>query len=321
MANRLLIATDEAGYGPKLGPMVICATAWVLPDVGEGALPELFAPLSEPHPCGDVTAVVNDSKAVFKPGSGLSTLHAVVSASQHWINDERRNLVDLLDECLDDEDRNAITGSPWLCKAGDACLLDSHETGDLRDHWAQTGVRLVDAKTRIITAREFNRACASGYNKADLLSESTLQLAKQLISRQELTPGIQNVDVFCDRHGGRRYYASVLQHVFADHQVQVVDETKSESSYCLNHDTEPNATFRFTVKGDSFAPVALSSIHAKYLRERCMECFNEFFADNHRGGELKPTAGYPVDAERFLAAVEPTIKRLRIDRDHLIRSR
>ena len=32
-----LIGTDEAGYGPNLGPLVISTTAWRLPDDGLGA--------------------------------------------------------------------------------------------------------------------------------------------------------------------------------------------------------------------------------------------------------------------------------------------
>ena len=50
----LLIATDEAGYGPKLGPLVIVATAWSIPgdDLETEALTERFAPLRTPRLCG-----------------------------------------------------------------------------------------------------------------------------------------------------------------------------------------------------------------------------------------------------------------------------
>ena len=32
MTGRILIGTDEAGYGPNLGPLTVAATAWSLPD-------------------------------------------------------------------------------------------------------------------------------------------------------------------------------------------------------------------------------------------------------------------------------------------------
>ena len=32
MTGRILIGTDEAGYGPNLGPLTVAATAWHLPD-------------------------------------------------------------------------------------------------------------------------------------------------------------------------------------------------------------------------------------------------------------------------------------------------
>ncbi len=31
MRNRVFIGTDEAGYGPNLGPLVITATSWQAP--------------------------------------------------------------------------------------------------------------------------------------------------------------------------------------------------------------------------------------------------------------------------------------------------
>ena len=127
------------------------------------------------------------------------------------------------------------------------------------------------------------------------------------------------VDVYCDRHGGRRYYAGVLQHVFSEHLAQVHAETAKESSYLLCGDG-PDVSVRFTVKGDRFSPVALASMHAKYLRERCMQAFNQYFADRHTGS-LKPTAGYPADADRFLADIAELVDHEKIKHEHLIRER
>ena len=41
---------------------------------------------------------------------------------------------------------------------------------------------------------------------------------------------------------------------------------------------------------------------AKYLRERMMESFNAFWQSYFP--EIRPTAGYPMDAKRFRAEIE-----------------
>ena len=101
----------------------------------------------------------------------------------------------------------------------------------------------------------------------------------------------------------------------------MISESKRQSVYRIRHATT-NAVIRFTVKGDSFTPVAMSSIIAKYLRERLMQSFNAYFGEQHQGdAALKPTAGYPVDADRYLDEIAPIVKRLRIQESDLVRQR
>ncbi|MFK8115056.1 MAG: hypothetical protein AB8B91_22840 [Rubripirellula sp.] len=312
----LLIATDEAGYGPKLGPLVIAGSAWQIPSPSatDQEMVRLFAPLRQRQVCEGASVVVDDSKAVYSSTSGLDALHAVVSASHHWCGYKEPELKELLPR-LAAEDSAVISKTPWLAELGERPFLSRDSTAGLLSTWQETGIKLLDVRTRVITAQAFNDACERGGNKADLLSESTMGLAKELMELHSASSTI----VFCDRHGGRRYYGGILQHHFSDAQLQVVSEAKLESSYRLiSRDNEVEV--RFTVKGDSFTPVAFSSIHAKYLRERFMESFNQYFSQYH-AGELKPTAGYPVDADRFLAEVGQTLTKLKIGSRELVRSR
>ncbi|MGI9474240.1 MAG: hypothetical protein ACR2NZ_22050 [Rubripirellula sp.] len=313
----LLIATDEAGYGPKLGPLVIAGTAWRLkgrPD--RNSISALFAPLQEKQTCGELSVKVDDSKAVFKPTVGLAGLHAIVSASLNWCGCREANLRSLLATACDDSD--SIGRSPWLTlEDNDPGWLESTATENCVSHWKSLGLSLVGVRYRVITADAFNAACSAGGNKADLLSESTLQLVRKL--REEHQGSSDSVEVFCDRHGGRRYYAGVLQHCFPESMVQVISEEKHESSYRLC-ESSSETTVRFTVKGDSFTPVALSSLHAKYIRERLMGALNQYFAARS-STDFKPTAGYPVDADRFLDDIAPIIEKEGIDRSTLIRAR
>src|SRR4051794_9189715 len=76
IAMGYVIGTDEAGYGPNLGPLVISATVWELPD-GQGAadLDRLVAeciarelPPARRGAARDLAMlVIADSKLLYKP--------------------------------------------------------------------------------------------------------------------------------------------------------------------------------------------------------------------------------------------------------------
>ncbi|PAY19258.1 hypothetical protein CKO51_11610 [Rhodopirellula sp. SM50] len=324
----ILIATDEAGYGPKLGPLVVAASAWQVPvePAGPSDLQDAFSAVARPVMVDGRRIVVNDSKAVFKPQSvtqksgGYGKLECVTLAGARWcgLADERLDLVgDLLAH-----DRDSIGAAPWLA----GLLEQTIETGEanpLIAAWESGPARLVGLKTRVITAAAFNRSCRGGANKSDLLSQSTLELAKSLLDELAVAPDEQ-VAVYCDRHGGRRYYAGPLQATFDGTLVRVIAESKAESYYAVPYGGGPyrggEFTIRFTVKGDSFTPVAFSSMVAKYVREKAMESFNAYFADL-APQPLRPTAGYPVDADRFLKDIEAIVREQHIDLATLVRSR
>ena len=62
------------------------------------------------------------------------------------------------------------------------------------------------------------------------------------------------------------------------------------------------------MKGDGkHAPVALASVLAKTVRELFMESLNTWFAEQVPG--VRPTAGYPQDARRFLEDVASVLDR------------
>ena len=260
-------------------------------------------------------------KRSINPVDGLSRLHAIVCASHlsaghlrsgRLFGDVREMLGHVLHDDIGD-----VLATPWLGRPCPEPMLSSEETLAAVDQWKSGGCRLLGVKARAITAKRFNEFCELGLNKADLLSQSTLRLVRQTIESSSEA----EIRVYCDRHGGRRYYAGVIQHVFDDGHVQVVSESKAESVYQCQWRGKL-IRLAFTVKGDRFAPVAMASLHAKYIRERLMESFNAYFAEHHRGrSRLKPTAGYPLDANRFLDETTVLRKRLGIPDHDLIRVR
>ena len=63
---------------------------------------------------------------------------------------------------------------------------------------------------------------------------------------------------------------------------------------------------RFSKGADRFSfPVAAASILAKYTRELFMKNLNDYWCGRIDG--LKPTAGYPEDAKRFMYVVMPEL--------------
>ncbi|KAA1261429.1 hypothetical protein LF1_39770 [Rubripirellula obstinata] len=317
----LLIATDEAGYGPKLGPLVVAAVVGRI-ESGSVSLQKdevvaAFQPMINPVLIDGRKVRIDDSKSVYKSGAGLSGLHHVVSASHHWCGNRLNDVMDIIRHVAN-EDQQDIAAAPWLDRIEPQPLTPETETAAAINQWRSAGFDLIDVQARVITAKRFNQFCCDGQNKADLLTASTLGLVRDAISQDKQGDDIQ---VFCDRHGGRRYYADAIRSFFPEANTEAISETKLESVY---HGSvgDRQIRFAFTVKGDRFTPVALASMHAKYLRERFMGSLNAYFLSHHQGeNSPKPTAGYPVDADRFLEEISATITQEGIDHADLVRAR
>ncbi len=343
----LLIATDEAGYGPRLGPLVIAATAWRLkPDADwEDAARRLSEPVEIP-PLGKLC--VDDSKKLYRGGSAIAhgggstaRLDAIAAAAAAWIGAPRPDGDYRAWLCqLAPDDLEGLTRQPWFAPlavsqgaevASGEAFVDS-----LLNHWNGGRMRLVGIAARVIDAARFNRLLETKANKADLLSNLTCELALRLLQRhatQEDAAG--EVQIFSDRHGGRARYAGLLQHHCPESLLRVIAEGPRLSEYLLMAPdgeaglSQLSLRWRFTVGGDSYPPVAMSSIIAKSTRERLMRYFNDFFAaawnrktnPNPNRVQLKPTAGYAVDADRFLAQTAALRRQLSIPDERLIRAK
>ncbi len=323
--SHYLIATDEAGYGPKLGPLVVASTLWSIPTPVDESF-NGFDTLQQSVSIAGKRFSIGDSKKLFKPGvpGSIDTLRHATWSSLRASGFRGGELRDAL-PIIAAPDVAAIRDTPWLTHFNDSWLLGNDVViGDAIDAaWSRSEAKLVATRVRVVTASQFNAACGVGGNKADLLSRTTLgliaHLAEIAATMSPATP--RHLDVFCDRHGGRRFYAAVLQHTFPDSMIEVEFESARQSVYRLSRQDE-RLRIRFTVRGDSFIPVALASMVAKYLREVSMKSLNEYFATRMiPGTTLKPTAGYPADADRFLADIAPIIASEKIDRASLVRSR
>lgn len=329
-----LIATDEAGYGPKLGPLVIVATAWKIEEkmTPERAFANLQVPIFDER-CGWLR--IDDSKRVFKRChdpelENIPVLDEVCRSVSRWASlpDPLNQFADWL-KSISPIDHANLFATPWFVGLSDEARL-SQQTPALEadtkliEHWSAFGASLLAIQARVITASRFNEWIDRGNNKADLLTEATCQLALDLLSRT--TACASDVTIMSDRHGGRAYYGAALQHLCNGSTLRVLEEGKPSSRYHVSR-SSPNGSkqtidWSFTIGGDSFSPVALSSMIAKWIRERAMASFNRYFIERMPSGQpLRPTAGYPSDADRFLKDIANAGLRKAIADADLIRKR
>jgi len=320
--NQRLIATDEAGYGPQLGPLVIASTCWDLDGSEDPAA--LFAGIEEGFELPGLGRVrIGDSKKLFSPkkSGGLRGLEIAMLSVAALVSSKR---VDSLAKWLDlisPESSQTLAKTRWFANLNEAFPIDLDSPADMvpvRDavscYWQTEAVHLQAASATILPAAAFNTICDAVGNKATLLSEQTVAL----VMPQILQCDAARVEVFSDKHGGRAYYGGLLQHFFPDGQVAIELETRQVSSYRIELGSR-TIRWHFTAKGDSFAPVALASMVAKYTRERLMDVFNAYWQAQVPG--LRPTAGYPGDAGRFIGEIGEAITRQKLADHELVRSR
>lgn len=320
MSRRLLIGTDEAGYGPNLGPLTVTATAWEIPgDVEPASLWDEFSDIVTNAPLrGDRRLFVADSKAVYSSGDGLEDLEVAVLAFLRTLNCPVSTIdqlcqaisVDSFMRLYQEEAWNQTPGRALPCDASEDHILEWQQT--LNEAMTQKQVRLLGIRSRIMFPKEFNELVAESDSKGVVLSNATMSLVRELVNR--FGDDDPAVFVVCDKHGGRNRYDELIASHFDDQFVFRMEEGRERSRYRMGR-----VEFCFRTRAEELLPVALSSMVSKYLREVLMHQFNAFWASHVPG--LKPTQGYPVDAKRFREEIADTARALKVDDFQLWRSR
>lgn len=306
-----LIGTDEAGYGPNLGPLIVTVTVWRVPgDPSQADLYDLLRtgvspslPSKSRRGSGDASpddgprVTLADSKTLYKPPGGLAALELGLLTAL--------GLLDFQPTCcrevwqrLASNGHDALAAIPWhgdyrceLPVAADRADLD-RLIPRLQQVVADAGVNLLAVRSRAVFPERWNHLTEQHGTKGAVLSRLTLELLAEALTPLDDEP----VLVICDKHGGRNYYAAMLQQFVTDQPVQVYAETRPESRYRWGQPPrQVEAVFRS--KAERYLPAALASMASKYLRELAMRAFNQFWAQHVP--QLRPTAGYPLDAGRF----------------------
>jgi ribonuclease HII len=282
--RQIILGTDEAGYGPNLGPLVVSLTAWEA-DMNDLSL--LFEPLKKEG------IVIGDSKKLYHGGS-ITALETGLLVPLRVL---KKNLVPVA------SDEEAIDRLAATFQA----ILQQHQ------------VRLLDMQHRSVEPKKFNQLLDRFHSKGGLLSHVTLhliveQLAKLTHGGDHFLPTL----ILCDKHGGRNHYLDILTHFFPGEFIQTVQEGRERSVYRLTLEGR-RLEFRFLAKGETHLPIALASMLSKYHRELAMIQLNAFWKSHIP--DLRPTAGYPADAKRFKQQIVGIQEKLDIPEEELWRKR
>ncbi len=324
----VIIGIDEAGYGPTLGPLVITATAFDVAGSGSTSSPDLWHILKEAvsHPPGvkgqtDRRILIADSKKLYSAKKGLRRLEDGALAFQMCLGEKVSDLRGLLSSlyCYDER---LLRAYPWYHDKKLGLPLASntaditHKHAKLKDVLSFNGVRYLAARSAVISPYEFNREVARVGNKSLLLFNNCVNLIIDLWKKYP------ELEIFCDKHGGRDKYGAMLAKAFANSRVKTLSRDGKSSSCYEVRDGSGDRRMRISfLKGaeEAHLPVALASMYSKYVRELLLRLFNGFWQERLPG--LRPTAGYPEDARRFLRDISGLKTRLGISDEILVRDR
>lgn len=325
-----LIGTDEAGYGPNLGPLTVCGTIWQVPDVNV----ELYELLSS---CvtrdarrrrvisTDSTLTICDSKKIYSPSRSIAMLErsvlSVLVAVSGRIPSDSSELAEILGINFPNSANWSVDGTDQnTCQTTKISLPIEADKADIielaaifNNHCDDVGVTLSGFDCQCIEPADFNRLVEKFGNKAELLSATTLGIVHRLCSVRN-----QEWKVVCDKHGGRNKYSTMLNQYLTDQLVTVGSESRLVSQYSWQKE-QTKFEIEFRSKGESFLPTALASMVAKYTREVSMEIWNNFWVNKVPG--IRPTKGYPVDAVRFKKEIAAAQQELGIVDEKIWRSR
>ncbi len=318
----LVAGIDEAGYGPLLGPLVIGATLWRVPPsaVGADLWQRLEAAVCRAAGRSEARLPVGDSKQVFDRKRGISTLERTVlafarAAGLHW-----ETLGDLLQQ-LGFAPQTAARAFPWYRDLTSPLPVDRARSAfegaaqKLAGLMTERGVACCGLSAQVVTEDLFNHRVAHTRNKAAVLLEAVLRLIAWAAERC----GDQDLHVLVDRLGGRADYRALLMRAFPGRHVHVLEVGEQLSRYRLaSQENDWHISFEVDADGKHL-PVALASMLAKYVRELLMDRFNAFW----RGlsPQLRATAGYYTDAQRFLADIGPLVPQAGVPLERFVRAR
>jgi len=334
----VIVGIDEAGYGPMLGPLCIGMAAIRIGGWQEGdAAPDVWERLSKaicrrPRDKQGRLAI-DDSKTLKLPAGGkrhqLTHLErsvlAWLAAAGKPVRDDAE-LLEVLGTSFEPHPWYARGGSDKAAAGRPLPLDESNGTYKfaanlLAATFAAAGVEPLDLRCVAVCETKYNEIFARSGKPATTEIGLLSHMRTAWVKWGHTGKGVATMRLVCDAQSGRIDYSGLLARFAAlsgvgSASAEVIDQQAGDSRYRLSGigpDGLPRAALlSFQTEGDArHLPIALASMTAKLVRELAMLRFNDFWLARaaHETGErnIKPTAGYWQDAQRFLAEIRPVL--------------
>jgi hypothetical protein len=303
----LLAGVDEAGYGPRLGPLCVGFAAVEV---------DRFDPLDPPNLWAALRPTVGRArarKATVQVDDSKRLKRATDRPFEPHERSCRAHLGLLGIETATDVEALARLGceAPAGSLGAMALLLDSASAAiainALRRRTSAAGVGMAHLAVDAIGAARFNDAWRRTRSKGRIELEVIAPRLRWVWERAG-----EGALVTLDRLGGRTRYGDVLRETLPEAE-EVLEIVRSPSR--IVHRVRGGGRemhVEVLVGGDGKRyPTALASIAAKWSRELVMARFNRAFSD--LCPELKPTAGYGTDATRWICEARERLGREIVD--------
>lgn len=309
-----LAGMDESGYGPVLGPLIVSAVIFEVPESfnRRNKKANLWRTLSTTtsipkqsiYPEGIRTAKIPvcDSKKIYQPNKGIGMLERSVLSFTRLLPSDP--FADYSGLCL------PLKARIDRIKKLSACLKNELDG---------KGIRFCEACIRVVDVLEFNKGVTTHQNKSDFLFRIAAEILDDIRLKYAHKGKLQ---IAVGKQGGRTYYRTHLANAFPDYAVSVIRQHKDQSCYSFSSLNQLNHFNTFTIKfikdgEDADFCIALASMFGKYTRELEMIKFNQLFLRHFPS--IKATAGYPTDAKRFINEVKPFCKDVGLEINNFIR--
>jgi ribonuclease HII len=306
----IVAGIDEAGYGPKLGPMVVATVPLAVDarDVNKAALAARKALSSLP-------VRVVDSKKLFSPRKGLHQLELSALSLLGASGQQPQTVGTLVDTVAPVYSRD-IQSLPWykvLWQSPLPLASTADEVGEsaeaVKSALAESGVGILPPHVVALDEKSLNRLWRREPNKERASFAAFRDLTKRLTDGKS---GALHLTM--DQQGGRTNYLPWLCDCWPG---EMPSHHRDGVCNCYRLDG-PDLHLFVAPRADSDYPeVAAASIIAKYLREALMTGFYKFWQEH----SVEPADGYGGSHRDFMERVEPKMRELGLTYDDILRLR